>query len=149
MAVFVVLLIMPAVSTAQTTDGEGAPQPSPQAPEDSSAAPPVRSLLLLPDRFCRTNTTLTFTMRPTESANKLMGFELYKASRLECAYRGAGMGMTVGMAAGAFGMMAGTWDERETWYIAGAMAALGTLYGGLFKADDPKWNLRIRIEPDR
>ena len=148
-AMLIALSMLPAVSRARSADDGEAPPQADTTSVDSSTVAPSGSLLFLPDHFYRTSTTLTFSMRPHMSADRLYGFERYKASPLECAYQGAGMGMTLGMAAGAFGMMAGAWDERETWYIAGAMAALGSLYGGFFKADDPKWNLRIRLEPDR
>lgn len=148
-AVLVTLLMLPAGSRARPAAGGEAPPQADTTSLDSSTVASSGSLLFLPDHFYRMSTTLTFSMRPHMSADRLYGFERYKASPLECAYQGAGMGMTLGMAAGAFGMMAGAWDERETWYIAGAMAALGSLYGGIFKADDPKWNLRIRVEPDR
>ena len=57
------------------------------------------------------------------------------------------MGMTMGMIAGAMGMTAGLWDEKSSWYIAGAMAALGAIWGHT-KADDPGWTVRVRWEPE-
>ena len=78
----------------------------------------------------------------------LFGYEVYKASPYECALQGMGAGMTVGMAAGAFGMMTGAWDERQAWYITGAAAAAGAILGTV-KSDDPEWNIRIRWDPDR
>jgi hypothetical protein len=119
-----------------------------QAPGDTAAAPSNRFLLLLPNRYL-TSTSLTFTSQFRQNADRLLGFDVYRASRFECATLGAGAGMTVGMAAGAFGMMTGAWDERSALCIGGAMTALGALYGGWLKADDPKFNLRIRLEPNR
>ena len=139
----VALLILPAGSLAQST---AAPD---TVPVDSSAVSPTRSLLFLPDRFYQTGTTLTFSMKPQSDHLRLFGYRKYEATRLECAYQGAARGVTLGMAAGAFGMMVGAWDEEETWYIAGAMAALGALYGGFIKDDAPSWKLRIRYDPDR
>jgi hypothetical protein len=137
-------------STAVESETPAAAEPSPDSVAvDTSAAPPVRSYLFLPDRFYNTGTTLTFSARPRGIIDGMLGFETYRATRRECALQGAGMGMRLGMAAGAFGMMAGAWDEKETWYIAGAMTALGALYGGLFKADDPKFNLRVRVKTER
>ena len=134
-----------------------APVPAPETPAlfdraraDSSAALSIGSLVLprVP-RHYGVSTSLIFSMDHARNIDRLSGFERYRASRLECTYRGIGMGATFGMAAGAFGMMTGAWDERSAWYIAGATAALGALYGGAIKADDPEWNLRIRWEPDR
>ncbi|UCG53357.1 MAG: hypothetical protein JSW58_07335 [Candidatus Latescibacterota bacterium] len=79
----------------------------------------------------------------------MFGYETYRLSRLECAIQGADIGMTLGLAVGALGMTTGAWDERTSWYLAGAMAALGAFFGGSAKADDPRWNLRVRWHPDR
>jgi hypothetical protein len=128
--------------------GSALPGPPARAAGDTAAAPSNRFLLLLPNRYL-TSTSLTFTSQFRQNADRLLGFDVYRASRFECATLGAGAGMTVGMAAGAFGMMTGAWDERSALCIGGAMTALGALYGGWLKADDPKFNLRIRLEPNR
>jgi hypothetical protein len=96
----------------------------------------------------RTNTERPLSMYLARNTRLLFGYELYRASRLECAWEGVGMGMTMGMCAGALGMTAGMWDEDSAWYIAGAMAALGAIWGSV-KADDPSWTIRVRWDPDR
>ena len=120
----VALIMAPGVSRARRADDGEAPPvdtvsvdaveapPADSASVDTASVASPRSLLFLPDRFYRTGTTLTFSMHSPMSTDRLYGFERYRASPLECAYRGAGAGMTLGMATGAFGMMAGAWGER-------------------------------------
>jgi hypothetical protein len=97
----------------------------------------------------RTNTERPLSMYLARNTRLMFGYETYKLSRLECTFEGVGMGMTMGMAVGALGMTAGVWDEGTSWYLAGAMAALGALIGGTVKADDPGWSLRVRWDPDQ
>lgn len=82
------------------------------------------------------------------SAREFYGIERYEMSKFECALSGADTGLTLGLIAGALGMMAGLWDERSAWYIAGAAAVLGA-FRGVSKADDPAFSVRLRWEEDR
>jgi hypothetical protein len=118
------------------------------AQSDSSTARSFDMLLLEMYNRRRPATSISFYSRPNLNLYTLYGYEVYKASPYECVLRGAGAGMSLGMAAGAFGMMTGAWNERQAWYIAGAAAAAGALFGRA-KSDDPEWNIRIRLKPDR
>lgn len=148
-AMLAALLFLPVVSLAQATDEERAPSQPVAAFEDSSAVFTRSTLLFLSDYPYKPETSLPQSIYLGKGNSTLLNFEVYRASRLECALQGASAGMTLGMATGAFGMMTGTWDERSAWYITGAMAAFGAIFGGTVKADDPTWNLRIRWEPNR
>lgn len=105
-------------------------------------------LLLYPSKLENINTNLVFSVRKQRPANSLMGYEIYRASRMQCTVQGASAGATLGLMAGAFGEMIGAWDDDTSWYIGGAMAAFGALYGGKIKADDKGWSLRIRWDDD-
>jgi hypothetical protein len=96
----------------------------------------------------RSNTERPLSMYLARNTQMLFGYEIYRASQMECAWDGVGMGMTLGMCAGALGMTAGLWEEGTSWYIAGAMAALGAIWGST-KADDPEWTVRVRWEPEK
>ena len=104
--------------------------------------------LLFPSNLENINTNLVFSVRKQRPANSLMGYEIYRASRMQCTVQGASAGATMGLMAGAFGEMVGAWDDDTSWYIGGAMAAFGALYGGKIKADDKGWNLQIRWDDD-
>jgi hypothetical protein len=108
--------------------------------------PPSGSDVL--DTPFRSNTERPLSMYLARNTRLLYGYEFYQASEFQCAWEGAGMGMTLGMCAGALGMTAGLWDEKSSWYIAGAMAALGAIWGRS-KADDPGFTVRVRWVPDR
>jgi hypothetical protein len=149
-AVIIIVFIVPSVTYAQSgNDQDTLPPPSGTVFDDSSTVLDLNSVLFPSGSDFTMDRTLTFSLKFGSRADRFSGFRMYRASRYECAFQGAGMGMTLGMAAGAFGMMTGDLKEREAWYICGAMAALGALYGGLIKADDPKWNVRIRWDRDR
>ncbi len=106
------------------------------------------SLLHFPSNLENINTNLVFSVRKQRPANSLMGYEIYRASRMQCTVKGASAGATLGLMAGAFGEMVGAWDDDTSWYIGGAMAAFGALYGGKIKADDDGWSLQIRWDDD-
>lgn len=80
------------------------------------------------------------------NAERFIGLERYELSRFQCAISGADVGLTYGLIAGAAGMMSGAWDERTGWYIAGAAALAGAIFGGTVKADDPGFRVRLRWE---
>ena len=148
-AVSIALLFLPLISHAQTTDEDNAaPDGTEAASVDSSSGQSLGMLMLLMDERFESRMVLPFSMRSGINTHTMFGYEVYRASRYECALQGAGAGMTMGMAAGAFGMMTGALDEREAWYITGAAAAMGAILGTV-KSDDPEWNIRIRWDPDR
>ena len=115
---------------------------------DSSFVRSFDMLMLMMDERHRAATSISFYSSPDLNLGLLSGYRVYKASTLECTLKGMGAGMTAGMAAGAFGMMTGAWNERQAWYVAGAAAAVGALFGRA-KSDDPEWNIKIKWDPDR
>lgn len=148
-AVSVVLLILPVSPMAQSVEeGDSLSTKAVTAPADSTRDFSMGMLMLRTDERFRSSTVLPFSSHSDINTHTMFGYRVYRASRYECALQGAGAGMTMGMAAGAFGMMSGAWDEREAWYIAGAAAAVGAIFGTA-KSDDPEWNIRIRWDPDR
>lgn len=148
-AIAVAFLLFPAASHGQTTGPADTLSAEPVvSPGDSSSNISLGMLMLMMDDRMRSATTLSFYSSPEYNMRLLLGYETYRAPAYQCALRGAGAGMSLGMAAGAFGMMTGAWDERRAWYVAGAAAAAGALLGTV-KSDDPEWNIRIRWDPDR
>ena len=94
----------------------------------------------------QSNTARPLSEYLSTSADRFFGVERYKLSRLDCAWEGAGVGMTLGMIAGAAGMASGMFDEEGSLYAVGAAMALGAFFGAM-KADDPKFSVRLRFEP--
>ena len=142
-------MLVPALSNGQIAESADTLSAEPVlAPVDSSSNVSLGMLMLMMDKRARAATSLSFYSRPNLNLHTLYGYQIYKASPYECTLRGAGMGMSLGMAAGAFGMMTGAWDERRAWYIAGAAAAAGAILGRV-KSDDPGWSIRVRPIPDR
>jgi len=78
------------------------------------------------------------------NAERFIGLERCELSRFQCAVSGAEIGFQYGLFAGAAGMTSGAWDERTGWYIAGAAALAGAIFGGTVKADDPGFRVRLR-----
>jgi hypothetical protein len=147
--IIIALLITPGLSRGQAADSGDTLSTEPAlAPNDSSSVTSLGMLMLQMDNHLRSTTSLSFYSRPDINRYTMFGYEVYRASPYECALQGAGMGMSLGMAAGAFGMMTGAWDERRAWYIAGATAAAGALFGTA-KSDDPGWSIRLRPNPGR
>jgi hypothetical protein len=93
------------------------------------------------------NTARPLSTYLSVNATRLCGYEWREMSRFECAIEGVDVGLTCGLVAGAAGMMSGAWDEPTAWYIAGAAAMVGALFGGTVKADDPRFRVRLRWEP--
>lgn len=89
------------------------------------------------------NTARPLSTYMTTNAERFVGIERYELSRLQCAMSGAEMGFQYGLFAGAAGMMSGAWDEPAGWYIAGAAALVGAIFGTV-KADDPGFRVRLR-----
>jgi hypothetical protein len=145
----VLLLISPLSSSAESSqDGDSLSARAVTAPADSARGISIGLLMLRTDERFRSAMMLPFYSRSGINTHTMLGYRVYRASMYECALQGAGAGMTMGVAAGAFGMMTGAWDERKAWYIAGAAAAVGAILGTA-KSDDPSWNIRIRWDPDR
>jgi hypothetical protein len=137
---FLYLIILPlSVSGQGISDG---------ATVDTIVVKPKPSCLTLPRQYCNTTIDYSLTMPDRPQTPNLSGYEVYRLSKMQCTLKGAGMGATAGFMAGAFGEMAGTWDEDTAFAIAGALAVFGALYGGGVKADDKDWNLQIRLDHD-
>jgi len=109
---------------------------------DTIVVNPPFSVLRLPARY--TQPRLDFSLSAPARPN-LSGFELYSLTPMESTMKGAGAGMTLGFMAGALGEMTGAWNEKSAFGIAGAAAIFGALYGNS-RADDSRWNLRIRLD---
>jgi hypothetical protein len=115
---------------------------------DTIVVRPRPSCLNLPSQYYHTKIEHSLMATAAPGIPNLSGFEVYRLSRMQCAIKGAGAGVTAGFMAGALGEMAGAWDEKSSFYIAGAMAVFGALYGGGVKSDDDGWNLQIRLDRD-
>jgi len=148
-AISILSLIAPLSSHAQSADeGDSTSTQTVATAGDSTSVRSLGMLMLLADERYRSGLMLSYSARSGIDTHALLGgYRLYRASAYEMALQGAGAGMTMGVAAGAFGMMTGAWDEREAWYIAGAAAAAGAIFGTV-KSDDSAWNIRIRWDPD-
>jgi hypothetical protein len=151
-SLFCAVMLTPALPRSQTvsaTDSSSAVHTLPgSALGDSSRAFVPGAGVDALDAPFRSNTERPLSMYLARNTRMMFGYEIYHASQMECAWEGVGMGMTLGMCAGALGMTAGLWEEGTSWYIAGAMAALGAIWGST-KADDPGWTVRVRWEPDK
>ena len=148
-AITVLLPIAPWSSHAQSPqEGDSLSARVVTAPADTTKDLSMGMLMLRTDERLRSGTLLPFSAQFGIDTHTMFGYRVYRASVYECALRGVGSGMTMGMAAGAFGMMSGALDEREAWCIVGAAAAVGAIFGTA-KSDDPEWNIRIRWVPDR
>jgi hypothetical protein len=78
--------------------------------------------------------------------NRLYGIEQYEISPLQAVFESAEKGASLALFAGALGTTFAGWDEDTTWYLMGAAAAAGALWGGAH-ADEPGWRVRYRWEP--
>lgn len=144
----IALMITSQASVCQVAGSRDSLSTEPEADHsDSSYTCSLDMLMLMMDRRREPATSVSFYSRPDLNLGLLSGYRVYRASPLECTLRGMGAGMTAGMAAGAFGMMTGAWNEREAWYVAGAAAAFGAILGRV-KSDDPEWNIKIKWDPD-
>lgn len=68
-------------------------------------------------------------------------------TRFQSGVLGADQGAFAGVALGFLGMEAGLWEERTAWYLMGAGAALGAIWGSTVGSENA--TIRVRIEPDR
>jgi hypothetical protein len=78
--------------------------------------------------------------------NRLYGIEQYEISPLQAVFESAEKGASLALFASALGTTFAGWDEDSTWYLMGAAAAAGALWGGVH-ADEPGWRVRYRWEP--
>jgi hypothetical protein len=79
---------------------------------------------------------------------RFYGLRRVELSRFDYAMNGAGAGATLGMFVGGMASGLGLWDERTSWYLAGAATALGAILGGTTGVpDDPGARVRFRWEP--
>lgn len=140
-AILFLLSMIPPLSVA----GQGIAD---SATVDTIVVKPRPSCLTLPAQYYHTKIDYSLSVTSAPRTPSLSGYEVYRLSRMQCTIKGAGMGATAGFMAGAFGQMAGAWDEDTAFAIAGALAVFGALYGGGVKADDDGWNLQIRLNSD-
>lgn len=77
------------------------------------------------------------------------GYEKYRLTRVESMLEGAQMGAKIGLLMSAVGTTAGLWDEKDSWYLVGALSALGVLLRGTTMDDEPQWRIRLNWEPER
>jgi hypothetical protein len=139
-ALLVAMLAAPAVCAQEKSARDGVVEL-----DSSLVLTPGKADDPLTFRF-QSNTAKPLSAYLSTSAESFFGFRYHKLSRMECAWQGAGTGMTLGMIAGAAGMASGMFDEDTAWYMVGAAAALGAVFGAM-KADDPKFNVQLRWEP--
>jgi hypothetical protein len=85
----------------------------------------------------------------TMRSDMFFGFEKYQPTHLEYMWEGAQIGAKVGLLMSAVGTTAGLWDEKDSWYLVGALTALGVLLRGSTMDEEPQWRVRLRWEPDR
>ena len=138
------ILLLILFSVPLSASGQGIAD---SATVDTIVVKPRPSCLSLPARYYHAKIDYSLTMPGRPQTPSLTGYEYYQLSPMQCAMKGAGMGMTAGFMAGAFGEMAGVWNEDVAFGIAGALAVFGALYGGR-KADDDGWNLNIRLNQE-
>jgi len=81
-------------------------------------------------------------------ADLFYGYERYRLTRVDRMMEGAQMGAKVGLLLSAVGTTAGLWDEKDSWYLVGALTALGVLLRGGVVDEDPEWRVRLKWEPD-
>jgi len=140
----VVLCVYPAGARPQAP-ADSLPKPSVVRSDSRLVPAPLEARISLTDRF-EQNTARPLATYLGVSAARFYGWEWYELPRFECVLGGADIGLTCGLIAGAAGMTSGAWDEPTAWYIAGAAAMLGAIFGGKVMADDPQFRVRLRWE---
>jgi hypothetical protein len=140
-----VVLCSFAVGASPQAQTDSLPGASAARSDTSLIAAPFEASISLTDNF-EQNTARPLTAYLGVSASRFYGWERYKLSRYECVLQGADMGLTYGLVAGAAGMSRGAWDEPTAWYIAGAAAMLGAIFGNKVLANDPEFRVRLRWE---
>jgi hypothetical protein len=82
-------------------------------------------------------------------SNLFFGYEKYQLTHFDRMLEGAQMGAKVGLLLSAVGTTAGMWDEKDSWYLVGALSALGVLLREATADEAPEWRIRLRWEPER
>ena len=134
-----------AAAARPQTPVDSLPKPSVIRSDSTLVPAPLEARMSLTDRF-EQNTARPLSTYLGVSAARFYGWEWYERPRFECVVAGADMGLTCGLIAGAAGMTSGAWDEPTAWYIAGAAAMLGAIFGGKVMANDPQFRVRLRWE---
>ncbi|MCH7548659.1 MAG: hypothetical protein IH969_03820 [Candidatus Krumholzibacteriota bacterium] len=98
--------------------------------------------------FLRHGTRVPSHSYLAQHPDRIYGLTRYELTPFETALQGAGMGMTVGLFAGAMASTFGAWDEGTSWYLAGALGTLGAILGGTYGANNDGFRIRYRFEPD-
>jgi hypothetical protein len=82
------------------------------------------------------------------AAPRLPGPRLHtvRLSRFATTAYGADRGANAGLFLGGIGNLIGAWDEKTAFYLMGAGAALGAIWGGTAGADDPAFNVRVTAD---
>jgi hypothetical protein len=82
-------------------------------------------------------------------SNLFFGYEKYQLTRFDRMLEGAQMGAKAGLLLSAVGTTAGMWDEKDSWYLVGALSALGVLLREVTSDETPEWRIRLQWEPER
>ena len=69
-------------------------------------------------------------------------------SRFGCAMYGADLGAATALNLGGLGSLLGWWSEETAFYMMGAGAALGAIWGGTLGNENSKFRIRIDARPD-
>ena len=72
------------------------------------------------------------------------GLRSYEMSRGDCTLKGLGAGASLGLWLGALAMTTDAWDERTSWYMAGAAAAAGAVLGGTIGVSSEAWRTNYK-----
>ena len=78
---------------------------------------------------------------------RYMGLERYELTPMQSMLSGAEASSSAGLFLGAIGSALGMFDEDVAWWMTGAAAAAGAVWGAK-KYEDPEWRVRYRWIPD-
>jgi len=73
----------------------------------------------------------------------LYGPRIYRLSRFESSLKGAGAGARLGLFLGAIANSVGGRNDPMTFYMMGAGAAAGALFGGTLGAEHSRWSVGV------
>ncbi|MFH1681725.1 MAG: hypothetical protein ABIH26_13920 [Candidatus Eisenbacteria bacterium] len=155
------LLLLPALFGAAATGEEGEAAPGLQRPALGAHPLRMRFILkhpetefLLPDPALspaaagRSDASISLLRRQAPRLDALFIPRVRELSRFDCALKGAGAGMQMGLFLGALaGELRGTGNDPVDWYLMGACAATGALLGGTVGAETSSWNVRCEWSP--
>ncbi|MFH1755568.1 MAG: hypothetical protein ABIA59_07670 [Candidatus Latescibacterota bacterium] len=114
-----------------------------QSAKPDSAGSPLHESFLRSAGFNESGMAISST------ASLFYRYEKYQLTRFDCVMEGAQAGAKIGLFLSAVGTTAGMWDEKSSWYLVGALSALGALLSGTTMDDEPQWRMRLHWEPDR